>query len=225
MRPVAEEKRPAQRGPVKIKDQSRAFEIQRQFQERITLYRQHGHDRERAMRFICKLGAPFNPPALEIGSGKGITALELARWFPGIISLDISMEELAFAGLNLAAFEMEDQVSLVQADAAHLPFDDRSFRTIFMVNALHHLPEPGAIFEEVVRVLAPGGRFILADFTTEGFQIINRVHGLEEREHNRFSHSMDEAVARFNAMGLCLISRAEAHQEEAVVLKAAPYTP
>ena len=222
MRPVAEEKRPVQRGHVKTKDQSRVLEIQRQFQERIAIYREHGHDREKAMRFICQLGAPFNSPALEIGSGKGITALELARWFPAIISLDISMEELAFARLNLVAFEMEENVILVQADAAHLPFDDRSFRTIFMVNALHHLPAPGVIFKEVARVLSPGGRFILADFTTEGFQIINRVHGLEEREHSRFSHCMDETVARLDDLGLRLMSRAVAHQEEAVVLKRAP---
>lgn len=207
------------------RDQSRAIEIQKQFQERIALYREYGHDRERAMRFICKLGAPFNSPVLEIGSGKGITALELVRWFPAVISLDLSMEELTFDRMNLTAFEVEDKVPLIQADATHLPFDDRSFRSIFMVNALHHLPEPGAIFEEVARVLCPEGRFILADFTTEGFQIINRVHGLEEREHNRFSHSMDWAIARFNELGLHLISRAEAHQEEAVVLKRAPDTP
>jgi len=210
---------------VTIRDPGKILENQKQFRERIALYRQYGHDREKAMQFICKKASPFGMPVLEIGCGKGITALELVRWVPSIISLDVSEEELSYARLNLLAFKVEDNVNVIQGDAAHLPFFDKFFHTVFMVNALHHLPEPGPILKEVVRVLDNGGSFVLADFTQEGFQIINRVHGLEEKDHHRYTHTIRVVIGQLTALGLVLISQEQGHQEEVAVLQRTGHNP
>ena len=208
-----------------IRDKQKALENQKNFLERIEVYRQYGHDREKAMNFICEQASPFQMPVLEIGCGKGLTALELVKRVPYIVSLDVSAEELSYARLNLSAFGKEDSVCLMRADGASLPFTDGSFHTVFMVNALHHLSDPDPVFSEVERVIDHGGLFVLSDFTQEGFQIINKVHGLEEKEHNRFTHSMENAVARLISSGFELISRQQGHQEDVSVLRRTPHNP
>ena len=223
--PAAGEIPPVRRDPVTIRDQQKALENQKQFLARIELYRQYGHDREKAMRFICDQASPFEMPVLEIGCGKGLTALELVRRVPSTISLDVSEEELSYARLNLSAFRMEDRVHLIRADGASLPFLNRSFHTVFIVNALHHLSDPGPVFSEIERVVDYEGLLVLSDFTRKGFQIINQVHGLEEKEHNRFTHSMEDAVSQLISSGFELISRQQGHQEDVSVLRRIPRNP
>ena len=45
--------------------------------------------------------------------------------------------------------------------AEHLPIVDASIDTVLCTQVLDDLPEPAALFEEVHRVLAPGGHLIL----------------------------------------------------------------
>jgi len=42
-----------------------------------------------------------------------------------------------------------------------LPFEDERFDTIILSDVLEHLPEPQALWSEMARVLAPGGKIIL----------------------------------------------------------------
>ncbi len=51
--------------------------------------------------------------------------------------------------------------------AQQLPFEDGSFTVAACTAALHHFPEPAAAVGEIVRVLAPGGRALVADICTD----------------------------------------------------------
>jgi SAM-dependent methyltransferase len=80
---------------------------------------------------------------LEIGSGAGI----MKRVFSDVITSDIKC--LPFIDIVLAA--------------ERLPFPDNSLRAIYAVNVFHHLPKPRVFFEEVLRVLHPGGGVVLIE--------------------------------------------------------------
>jgi SAM-dependent methyltransferase len=63
---------------------------------------------------------------------------------------------------------------------ARLPFDDASFDTVLSNQVGEHVPDPGAFFAELARVLRPGGRLIL----TVPFS--HRIHS-EPHDYHRFT--------------------------------------
>jgi ubiquinone/menaquinone biosynthesis C-methylase UbiE len=52
----------------------------------------------------------------------------------------------------------------VVADALQLPFPTGSLSAVLCTTALRHFADPGRAGSEMVRVLAPGGRIVVADF-------------------------------------------------------------
>ncbi len=52
-------------------------------------------------------------------------------------------------------------VDLVQADAEQLPFGAEDFDLVYSINLLEHVPQPGQVIREALRVLKPGGTLLL----------------------------------------------------------------
>lgn len=88
-------------------------------------------------------------PSLEIGCGVGIFADRV----PEYVGLDYSL-----AALRADGFE---GCSRVCASGDVLPFQNAAFKTLFSLNTLEHVPELGRCFEEMHRVLMPGGTLVL----------------------------------------------------------------
>ena len=84
--------------------------------------------------------------ALDVGTGTGVAAHALTEWFPSaeVVGVDLSEAMIAQARSKggRARFEV--------ADASQLPFPDASFDLVVLMNAI-------PFFDELVRVLAPGG--------------------------------------------------------------------
>ena len=102
--------------------------------------------------------------ALEVGCGPG-TALALAA--PKLTSgrlagVDISALMLEQAAKRNRAAQRAGRLRLAQAAAQELPFLDKEFSAAFAVNSYHIWPDKPAALRELRRVLAPGGRLVLA---------------------------------------------------------------
>ncbi len=95
---------------------------------------------------------------LELGTGTGNTARRVLEHHPDahLTGIDSSPEMLASADLPAA--------DLLEQDLRE-PLPEGPFDLVFSALALHHLDGPGKIdlFGRVRAVLAPGGRFVLAD--------------------------------------------------------------
>ncbi len=65
----------------------------------------------------------------------------------------------------------------MRADARSLPFSDGAFDVVFCFAALHLVPEPIRVLQEMIRVLSPGGR--IAVMTTYGRESLLVRKGLE----------------------------------------------
>jgi ubiquinone/menaquinone biosynthesis C-methylase UbiE len=94
--------------------------------------------------------------ALDLGTGTGAAALAIARRWPEteVVGVDISDGMLAEAR-RLVPNDLAGRVELVRADAAQLPFEDGSFELVTLANMI-------PFFDELARVLAPGGHAIFA---------------------------------------------------------------
>jgi ubiquinone/menaquinone biosynthesis C-methylase UbiE len=101
-------------------------------------------------------GNSLGDHVLELGAGPGAGTEALRRLAPRVTSLEWSH---AFA----AALASKNRNAVVQADAAALPFADRTFSSAVAVLMLHHLRTRAAqesTFREAFRVLRPGGSFL-----------------------------------------------------------------
>ncbi len=98
---------------------------------------------------------PGPGPVLEIGVGTGVVALGLRRHGWRVIGLDRSAPMLAGARRRLGP-------SVVRGDACRLPFADGSIANAVSVWVVHAIDNPVRLFDEVARVLTPGGRYVIA---------------------------------------------------------------
>lgn len=55
------------------------------------------------------------------------------------------------------------QLNFVQGDATLLPLADNTFDTVVMLGGIHHVPDRQALFEQIFRVLKPGGVFFFRE--------------------------------------------------------------
>lgn len=179
----------------------------RTYLQRVEFYRGFGYDLEKERDFILDCALPVAGDILEIGTGKGHFALALAKRGFFCVSVDINTQEQRIALLNLSYFGLQDKVSLRTGNAECLDFPDRSFDVIFSVNVFHHLERPQAVLEEIIRLLRPRGKIVLADFTDKGLEMINACHTHEGRTHDHFKHRLDEARDYLAAKGFPVSER------------------
>ena len=196
-------------------------EHRKRYHERVDLYRAHGYDREQAMRFVVDAAEPIRPPVLDIGGGKGFTAMEIASRGHRVTTVDLSEEELRVAHLNATVRGLDGRIEYYLDDANGLPFADGAFTLVTMVNLLHHVERVDGILPEIARVLVPGGMLLAADFTEDGFRILDRIHEEEGRVHERVGRSgIDEVAEMLPAFGLeCRGRDTRFHQYAMIAVK------
>jgi demethylmenaquinone methyltransferase/2-methoxy-6-polyprenyl-1,4-benzoquinol methylase len=100
--------------------------------------------------------------AVDVACGTGRLAVELARLEPGaiVIGLDFAREMVRRA--NPGGCE---RLSFAVADAMRLPLADASVDVVTIAFGLRNLPEPGQGLLELRRVLRPGGRLVVCEFS------------------------------------------------------------
>lgn len=114
-------------------------------------------------RLVTVVGAEPGATFLDAGCGTGFNAVRLARRGFRVHGVDFAPPVLAEARGNVARAEVDERVSLSQANVLALPFDDRSFRYVLCWGVLMHIPEVERAIAELARVLAPGGRLIVGE--------------------------------------------------------------
>jgi len=102
---------------------------------------------------------------LEIGSGPGEVALEIARRLPGaeVVGVDLAETMIDAARRRARAEGLDGRVRFVLADAAALPLPDASVDAVASTLSMHHWAEPPTVLAEIWRVLHPGGTALIYD--------------------------------------------------------------
>lgn len=101
--------------------------------------------------------------AVDLGCGTGAVLAGLRRVCSRVIGVDGSSAMLDLCK-NRMARGGGCEVSLRIGELTHLPLADREADFACINLVLHHLANPGAVFAEIRRILAPGGILFIADF-------------------------------------------------------------
>jgi ubiquinone/menaquinone biosynthesis C-methylase UbiE len=147
--------------------------------------------------YEAALGAVDPSPAriLDVGTGTGAGARMLARSFPAaqIVGIDLSQAMVEQARRNTPA-ELSERVRYERGDASALPFDDGSFDLVAHANMI-------PFFDEVARVVTPGGQALFAFSSGAETPIYVPSERLrEELERRGFTDFAEFNAGRGNAL-------------------------
>ena len=103
---------------------------------------------------------------LDLATGTGDLALALAR-IPGtrITGLDIARDMLALAEQKGARSRHGKGIRWVHGDGESLPFEDRSFDAVTIAFGIRNYEDPLQGLREMHRVLRPGGKVYVLEFS------------------------------------------------------------
>ena len=119
--------------------------------------------RRRVVRIVARL-RPRR--VLDMATGTGDLALMMARRIPGahIKGVDLSEGMLDVARRKVAACGLEERVTLEAADVVTVAFGVRNFGDL------------GRGLAELARVLRPGGRIVILEFSTPTMPVFGRLY-------------------------------------------------
>jgi ubiquinone/menaquinone biosynthesis C-methylase UbiE len=126
---------------------------------------------------------------LDVGCGTGTLALEAQQRVGSagrVAGIDPGSEQIAYARAKAARLKLptDFQIGVIE----QLPFPDQSFDVVFSTIMMHHLPAglKRQGLAEILRVLKPGGRLVIADFKRP-----NQRQGQARRFHAGGSSTQD----------------------------------
>jgi len=116
-------------------------------------------DNEIARKVLACIPDDFNGVLLDVPVGTAVFTQEKWRSLSNaeIICLDYSEDMLAQAKIRLADCP---HVSCIQGDVGQLPLENESCDIVLSMNGFHAFPDKSKAFQEIWRVLKPGGKFI-----------------------------------------------------------------
>jgi ubiquinone/menaquinone biosynthesis C-methylase UbiE len=113
-------------------------------------------------------------------------------------AVDIDPRMLALARRRVARRQLP--VTVMQASADDLPFEDARYDAVLDFGILHHVEAWRVAVAEVARVLRPGGRFFFEEVTAHALARPSYRRFLDHPTEDRFSG--DDIVAELEGHGL-----------------------
>jgi demethylmenaquinone methyltransferase / 2-methoxy-6-polyprenyl-1,4-benzoquinol methylase len=110
--------------------------------------------------------------ALDVAGGTGDLSAGMAR------QVDINREMLDVGRRRLIDAGLFANIRTLQANAERLPFADRSFHCVMIGFGLRNVTDKPAALREMARVLKPGGRLLVLEFSKPAVKLIEPFYDL-----------------------------------------------
>jgi demethylmenaquinone methyltransferase / 2-methoxy-6-polyprenyl-1,4-benzoquinol methylase len=142
-----------------------------------------GLDQGWRRRTVGSLHLGERPRVLDIATGTGDLAIEIARARPGahVFGLDPSPQMLAIARDKLARRKLADRVTLVVGDAQQLPYASCELDAATIAFGIRNVPDRSAALREMARVVRPGGRVAVLELGEPRGGVMSRLARLHTR--------------------------------------------
>lgn len=162
-------------------------------------------------KLVARLPVDGPLSVLDVATGTGDVLATVARLRQNVrlgLGLDMSPKMLALARAKLVSQAGEGTFELVRGDAARLPVADRSVDAVTMAFGIRNVPDVPAALEEVRRVLKPGGRALLLEFSLPANRVFRPLYlfylrhvlpwlgGVVSRQRNAYQY-LNETIESF----------------------------
>jgi len=116
--------------------------------------------------------------AIDVATGTGDLALELARYVGDgqVWGLDFVPEMLDIARRKAARHRYGKACRFIQGNALDIPFADNSFRAATIAFGLRNVADWRGCLAELVRVVEPGGRVLVLEFSHPVWPVFKEVY-------------------------------------------------
>lgn len=123
----------------------------------------------RAVVRICALTPASR--VLDLAAGTGDLSLALATQGrpASVLGTDFSPEMLAVATRKGETYRGDTALAFQVEDAQALTLPDEAFDVVTVAFGVRNFPDRAANFREVLRVLSPGGRYVILEFSRPPF--------------------------------------------------------
>ncbi|MEV0461819.1 demethylmenaquinone methyltransferase [Nocardia tengchongensis] len=125
---------------------------------------------DRYWRSVTRKSLALRPGerVLDLAAGTGVSTVELAKSGAWCLAADFSQGMLSAGRWR--------NVPMVAGDAMALPFADDSFDAVTISYGLRNVSDPDLALREMLRVTKPGGRLVVAEFSTPTFAPFRTVY-------------------------------------------------
>ena len=116
---------------------------------------------------------------LDIAGGTGDLAAKFSRIVGKdgyVVLADINDSMLKVGRDRLMDLGVVDNVKFSQSDAQHLPFPDNTFDIITIAFGLRNVTDKELALKSMLRVLKPGGRLLVLEFSKPGNPILSKIY-------------------------------------------------
>ncbi|MFZ2947984.1 MAG: bifunctional demethylmenaquinone methyltransferase/2-methoxy-6-polyprenyl-1,4-benzoquinol methylase UbiE [Desulfuromonadaceae bacterium] len=116
---------------------------------------------------------------LDVATGTGDVALEIARRTPESVRItgaDFCKEMVDLGAVKVAASPYADRIDLKVAPCEDLPFANDTFDSITIAFGIRNVVDRKLGLAEMWRVLRPGGRMIILEFSTPRSQLFRQLY-------------------------------------------------
>ncbi len=121
---------------------------------------------------------------VDVGTGTGILACEMARIGLDVVGIDHSARMLDAARAKLEEeaqrepFAAGGRVDFRAGEADRMPLADDEMDAALAHMVLHYMPAPGGVIAEMARVVRPGGTVVLVDFEAHEYEWMRQELGV-----------------------------------------------
>ena len=127
---------------------------------------------------------------LDIGFGTGGPAVTLAKDHHAgkVIGIDVEAQLRNHANQLVERAGLADRIELKIVKPGPLSFAAETFDVVFSKDSMIHIEDKSALFQEVMRVLKPGGRFVASDWLSgEGDEAMAALDQYRKVSHLHFT--------------------------------------
>ena len=133
---------------------------------------------------------------MDLGSGTGRMLTLLAPHAEAALGLDLSQQMLNLARNRVTEAGLQG-CELRHGDIFATRLPDASADLVVVHQVLHYLADPAAAVREAARIVAPGGRLVIADFAPHRLEFLREQH-----QHRRLGFSEPEMSRWLGDAGL-----------------------